>query len=169
MAYLICVAIILPFLFALASCTDIVSFRIYNWHNGLILLMFFITSIIAGLTLDHYISSLIAFSVVLVGGMLIFALKWMGGGDVKFAAATAAWFGWTPELGDFFFITMMFGGLFTLALLEFRAYPLPLWAQNYRWIVALHHPKGDVPYGVALAAGALHVLPSTQWFAPLLR
>jgi prepilin peptidase CpaA len=31
------------------------------------------------------------------------------------------------------------------------------------WVVRLHEPAGDVPYGIALAIAALLVYPSTVW------
>jgi prepilin peptidase CpaA len=32
------------------------------------------------------------------------------------------------------------------------------------WIVRLHEPRAGIPYGVALAAGALAILPYTELF-----
>ena len=58
----------------------------------------------------------------------------------------------------------LFGGALALLLLAYRsvpagALPLPEWAARL-------HVKGEaMPYGVAIAAGALIVYPSTAWFA----
>ena len=35
---------------------------------------------------------------------------------------------------------------------------------RYGWIVKLHDNKAGIPYGVALAAGAFILLPSTEIF-----
>jgi prepilin peptidase CpaA len=68
----------------------------------------------------------------------------MGGGDVKLAAALALWF---PPAGTIKFLVMMSiaGGVLTLAIL--------VWHRARRNVGS---PK--IPYGVAIAAGALFVL-----------
>ncbi len=64
------------------------------------------------------------------------------------------------------FITV-YGGLLSLAILAYRrtpatALPLPDWA------LRLHTQKGPIPYGIAIAAGALAVFPKTQLFLSLM-
>ena len=49
-------------------------------------------------------------------------------------------------------------------LLLFRMLPLPQIAISQAWLVKLHHPRTGVPYGIAMAAAALLVYPSTPWF-----
>jgi prepilin peptidase CpaA len=51
----------------------------------------------------------------------------------------------------------------TLAILAFRFMPLPTWLAGQSWAVRLHQFDGGVPYGVALAAAALLIYPSTTW------
>jgi prepilin peptidase CpaA len=45
-----------------------------------------------------------------------------------------------------------------------RQWPLPVFLLRYGWIVKLHDSKAGIPYGVALAAGAFILLPSTEIF-----
>jgi len=58
----------------------------------------------------------------------------------------------------------VFGGVLATAVLAYRstpagAWPLPGWASRL-------HTKGEgMPYGVAIAAGALAVYPASNWFA----
>ena len=68
----------------------------------------------------------------------------MGGGDVKLAAALALWF---PPTGTIKFLVLMSiaGGVLTLGIL--------VWHRARRNV---GRPK--IPYGVAIAAGALFVL-----------
>jgi prepilin peptidase CpaA len=60
----------------------------------------------------------------------------------------------------------VFGGALAVAILAYRsvpagAFPLPDWAARL-------HAKGEgMPYGVAIAAGALAIYPSTTWYAML--
>jgi prepilin peptidase CpaA len=47
------------------------------------------------------------------------------------------------------------GGALTLILIGIRQVPLPEWLMEQTWISRLHAASSGVPYGVALAAGAL--------------
>ena len=55
----------------------------------------------------------------------------------------------------------------TLALLQFRAFPIPRFLIGREWAERLHEPNGGVPYGIALAAAALIVYPETMWMQTL--
>jgi len=107
---------------------------------------------------DHLGAGLVVLGVCFV----FFARGWCGGGDVKLAAATALWFGWM-HLFDYFLAASLLGGALTLLLLEFRKRSLPLALASQEWVARLHEPNGGVPYGIALAAAALLVYPSTTW------
>jgi prepilin peptidase CpaA len=50
-----------------------------------------------------------------------------------------------------------------VGILEFRKRSLPPALARQPWLVRLHEPAGGVPYGIALAAAALLVYPSTVW------
>jgi prepilin peptidase CpaA len=80
---------------------------------------------------------------------VLFALKRIGGGDVKLMAATALWAG--ADYGiDFLLLTALAGGVLSVGLL------LRL---NYGWVIGW--PAVDtrkaVPYGVAIATGGMYV------------
>ena len=51
-----------------------------------------------------------------------------------------------------------------LSLMLLRQWPLPAALARQAWIVKLHDTRSGVPYGVALAAGAFVLLPSTEIF-----
>jgi len=102
-----------------------------------------------------------AFSVLVVA-FACFAFGWMGGGDAKIAAATALWLGFDHLFG-YLIVGSFFGGLLTIGLLKLRTLPLPQFAARQAWIVRLHDTKTGIPYGIALAIGALAIYPQTSW------
>jgi prepilin peptidase CpaA len=48
--------------------------------------------------------------------------------------------------------------------LALRRLPLPALLARQSWILRLHDSHAGIPYGVALAAGVLVVLPGTEIF-----
>lgn len=89
----------------------------------------------------------------------MFARGWMGGGDAKLAAGIALWLG-LEHLADFVVVASILGGALTLAILYARSYPLPKQILQLPFAAHLHNPRTGIPYGIALAAAALLVLPS---------
>ncbi len=108
---------------------------------------------------------LAAAAVVFAVGFALFVLGWMGGGDVKFAAAIALWLGW-GHLFDFVLTFSIYGGVLTLlVLLTDRVLaPLPMLRIGF---LARFPEHRHVPYGLALAAAGLQIFPSTSWMALL--
>lgn len=93
----------------------------------------------------------------------LFALGWIGGGDGKLLTVTVLWLGGNQVL-DFLIITSILGGLCTMLILLFRKCTPGAGLLRARWIARLHSPEAGVPYGVAIGAAALLVLPNTLWF-----
>ena len=97
--------------------------------------------------------------IVLVVGMGLFALKVMGGGDIKLLAALALWTGWSQVTITFLVYMALFGGVFAIAVLVLRR------------VVRVPNPpkiltKGQpIPYGVAIAFAFLVVLWQGNIFA----
>ena len=74
----------------------------------------------------------------------MFALGWMGGGDVKLLGALALWLPWAPLMRMLFAMSLL-GGVLTLI------------------VVAVHRfrklkTNPEVPYGVAIACAGLWVI-----------
>jgi prepilin peptidase CpaA len=129
---------------------------------------FVLLALPVGMSLGEIAQHLGAGACVLAIAFVFFARGWIGGGDAKLAAATALWFGWA-HLYEYVLYASLFGGVLTILLLQFRKYALPSQLVGRDWIERLHQPKGGVPYGIALAAAALLVYPSTIWMeAPAL-
>jgi prepilin peptidase CpaA len=59
-------------------------------------------------------------------------------------------------------VASLLGGLLTVALLALRQLPLPGNLASRGWILKLHEKSSGIPYGVALAAGALALLPHAE-------
>ena len=101
---------------------------------------------------------------VLALGFGLFSVGWLGGGDGKLAAAVALWLGPWATL-DFLMLTAIFGGVLALAILAFRAVPLPAGLRGARWARLLHAPGRGIPYGVAIAAAGIATLPQSPLLA----
>lgn len=103
---------------------------------------------------------------MLTAGVLLFIPGWIGGGDAKLAAAVALWLGFEHVVVFVVYVALA-GGMLAAVLLALRRMPLPGMIVAEPWAVRLHSRDGGIPYGIALAAGALCVYPNTAWFAAL--
>ena len=154
-------AAIFPALVIVAAVKDVTSFTIPNWISLALAAAFVPAALAAGLPLgDLGLHLLVGFG-ALAAGMVMFALRWVGGGDAKLFAASGLWLG-VAGLAPFLAATAIAGGLLALFLVALRAGPvrayLPVGPQ---WVERLRAPDGPAPYGVAIAAGALFAFPYT--------
>ena len=154
--------LLFPAIMAFAASTDLFTMKISNYVPIGLATGFFALAALEGLPVTEIGGHLAAGAAVLAVCFVFFARGWIGGGDAKLAAATALWFGW-PHLYDYFLYASLLGGALTLLLLEFRRRSLPPALAGQAWLARLHQPDGGVPYGIALAAAALLVYPSTPW------
>jgi prepilin peptidase CpaA len=93
--------------------------------------------------------------------MGMFAVGWIGGGDAKLFAAAGLWMGLTALL-PFLMVTALAGGGLAVSLLALRSVWLrPLMVRGPRWVSRLATPGENVPYGIAIAAGALAAFPES--------
>jgi len=72
--------------------------------------------------------------------------------------------GWPNGPEGLKMVASVFGGALTIAVILLRQVPLPAMLARQGWIVRLHDARSGIPYGVALAAGAFFLLPSTEIF-----
>jgi prepilin peptidase CpaA len=145
-----------PLLMAYAAASDLLSMTISNRVSLVLLAGFALVALLVGLSWNELLLHLAAGGLVLAVTFFMFAMGWIGGGDAKLAAVTALWLGW-DRLLDYGLCASVFGGVLTLALLQFRTYPLPRFSASLPWLLRLHHHKTGVPYGIALAAAGLAV------------
>lgn len=104
--------------------------------------------------------------IALAAMFVFFGLGWIGGGDAKLISVIVLWLGAEQALSYVFYIAI-FGGVLSLAILKFRAFPLPSFFTHMPWAVKLHSREADVPYGIAIAAAALFLFPQTPWMTVL--
>jgi prepilin peptidase CpaA len=123
---------------------------------------FFALALMTGMGFHDILSHLGAGALVLAVAFGCFAMGWVGGGDAKVAAAAALWFGFGYLL-NYLLYASLFGGALTLLLLQFRQWPLPYPLAGQAWLLKLHAKESGIPYGIALAIGALMIYPDTEW------
>jgi prepilin peptidase CpaA len=153
--------ILLPALLAAAAAFDLASFTIPNLISLALVLAFLLFGLAAHFSFAVFSLHLLAGMIALVLGFILFARGYIGGGDAKFFAAVALWLG-LHDLLTYALVASLFGGLLTVTLLALRQLPLPASLARRDWILKLHEKSSGIPYGVALAAGALVLLPYAE-------
>lgn len=157
-----------PALVILGGVRDLVSYRIPNWISLALLAAFVPAAVLgwaAGVPLDVLGLHLAVGAAALVAGVVMWTLRWIGGGDAKLFAAAALWLG-LPTAGVYLAVTGLAGGALALLLLQLRSPMLRTYAVlGPAWVARLAQPGENVPYGVAIAVGALAAFPAS----PLLK
>ena len=161
------VLMVFPAAVAFAGAIDFFTMTIPNRVSLALVAGFAVVGPLAGLGVGDLLSHLAAGLIVLAVGILLFIPGWIGGGDAKLAAAVALWLGF-GHLVDYLACVALLGGAMTLGFMTLRTYPLPPALCCQTWAVRLHDPRAGIPYGVALAAGALLIYPHSQWFARII-
>jgi prepilin peptidase CpaA len=151
-----------PALMAFAAASDLFTMTISNRVSLMLAGGFLVLAALTGMPLQQVMLHLAAGMVVLVVAFGCFAMGWVGGGDAKVVSAAALWFGFAHLL-EYLLYASLFGGALTLLLLQFRQWPLPYALGGQQWLQRLHDKQSGIPYGIALAVGALAVYPQTQW------
>jgi len=158
------VIVVLPALLALAAGWDLASYTIPNRLQLALVAAFVVFVLVTGMAPAplgwHLLAGLLGLSV----GFTLFALGFIGGGDVKLFAVVALWLGFDRDLINYMLIASLLGGALTLGLLVLRRLPLPARLTRHSWLLRLHDERAGIPYGVALAAGAFYILPQTEIF-----
>ena len=151
---------VFPALVIVGALYDATSFTIPNWISLLLAGLFAPAALLLGVPLGVVgVSYLIGFIVLLVG-MGMFAMNWIGGGDAKLLAAAVIWIGW-PQLLTFILATALAGGALAVLLAAARGSALQAYAaRSPGWVAQLMAPGGAAPYGVAIAIGGLIAFPS---------
>jgi prepilin peptidase CpaA len=154
--------LLFPALMAFAAASDLFTMTISNRVSLLLVGGFLALAAMGGMQFHDLLTHAGAGLLVLVIAFGCFAMGWVGGGDAKLAAATALWFGF-DHLLNYLLYASVFGGALTLLLLEFRQWPLPYLLAGQGWLLRLHSKETGIPYGIALAIGALLIYPETDW------
>ncbi len=140
----------------LATCwLDVTRYTIPNWLVGSLLVLYPLAFFLHPHGADWKMA-LAAMGLVFACGFVVFALKIMGGGDIKLITVLALWVGWN-YLADFVVLFALLGGVFSIFLLITRKIfpylPIPKTIKTPR----VFQNKAPIPYGVAIA-GAFVIL-----------
>ena len=155
---------VFPLLVIVAALKDVTSFIIPNWISIGLVLAFYPAALAAGASLGVIGAATAVGACALLAGMAMFYAGWMGGGDAKLLAGCALWMGW-PTVLPFLLATALAGGALALILMQMRSNLLkPYLQRGPAWMERLVTAP-DSPYGLAIAVGALVMLPQS----PLLR
>jgi prepilin peptidase CpaA len=157
--------LLFPALILAAAFSDAISFTIPNWIPLALLALFPVAGLAVGLPLPTFGMHLAVGVAALLAGMIMFALRWMGGGDAKLIAAVSLWLGWSA-LPTFVLATAVTGGGLALVLMSLRSAALrPMIALGPSWVNRLAEPGQGIPYGVAIAFGALAAFTASPFAA----
>jgi prepilin peptidase CpaA len=151
---------VFPAVLIAAGLKDATSMTIPNWTSIALIVAFIPAALLVGLTPVEFAVHLAVGFALLVVGAILFAFRIVGGGDAKILAVSALWMGWGAG-PEFLLWTCVAGGLFTLALINVRKAASPYADMAGGWVAQLLRPDGDIPYGVAIAIGALAAFPSS--------
>jgi prepilin peptidase CpaA len=156
-------SLIFPALVVVAALRDLVSYTIPNWISIALVAGFFVVALVVGVAPIEIGRHVLVGLAALAGGIGLYALRWIGGGDAKLLGAATLWLGWSAA-GPFLIATVLAGGVLTGLLLGLRSGFLGAWASHGpAWLARLAKPGEPVPYGVAIAVGALAALPQSPF------
>jgi prepilin peptidase CpaA len=152
------------FLLVMAGLNDFRTLRIPNWLTAALAAAFPPVALMFGHHVD-WLSHLGAGLAVFAGAAILFALRLMGGGDVKLLAAVALWTG-LGQLLPFLALTMLIGGLFAILVLAVRAPTAQLaFLAVLRRLPAFAEGRIRLPYGIPIAAAGILMAPSLSFLA----
>lgn len=159
------IILVVPALMIFAAAYDLLTMTIPNRISLALLATFVASSVLLGFSWTEIAMHFAAGMLILAVGLGLFAAGWVGGGDVKLAAATTLLLGFGQTL-EYLMVSALAGGALTLLILLLRRIPIPDFALRMIWLKRLYDPNNGVPYGIALAFGAMVVFPrSALWVA----
>lgn len=158
------VLVLLPLMAVIAAVKDLTTMTIPNWISLILIAAFTPAALVAGLSWGEIGWHFAAGGVALLAGMVMFALRWIGGGDAKVMASLILWLG-AGAVMPFLLWTAIAGGGLAILLLMARSRLPVLATVGPAWVGRLMEPKGDIPYGVAICLGALQAWPASALFA----
>jgi prepilin peptidase CpaA len=142
-------ALVFAILLVAAGLQDAVQARMSNKIVLLVILGAVVTAIILGPELGLW-QNLIVFAALLTLGTAMFARGVLGGGDVKVLAAASLWFNLAGG-AKMLLAVVLSGGVLALLVIVARLVNWGAAAQRLPFL----RPGAGIPYGIAIAAGAL--------------
>ena len=157
---------IFPVAMAIAASSDLFTMRISNKLVLALTAAFFITALAINLPLQQFAMHVLCALIVLAVAFGLFALRLIGGGDAKLAAATTLWLGFGTTL-PYLAYTAFFGGILTILILVVRGIPLNPTLGKLGWLARLHNKRSGIPYGIAMAVAGIMVYSNSSIFERL--
>lgn len=145
-----------------AAVYDAATLTIPNWISGVLVVLFPVVAICSGSEFTSVGLHLLIGFAALLGGMVLFAFNLIGGGDAKFFAAVSLFVG-LPQLADYLLMVTLTGA--AIAMIIIGARQVSQFGVSMDWFLKFTRGGSVIPYGIAIAAGALVVLPQTAIFA----
>jgi prepilin peptidase CpaA len=143
---------------------DAATLTIPNWISLVLLALFPAVAFFAGLSwAEAGLHVAVGFAALLVG-IALFAGGFIGGGDAKLFAAISLYVG-LSAFGFYVFAVALAGGVLAFLLMGLRYLARAGVAWRINGFQHLTMSGAGIPYGIAIAAGGLFVLPATRLFA----
>jgi prepilin peptidase CpaA len=157
------------FLYGVAACytlllvvsaiTDVTRFIIPNLVVLALIVLFVVTAAVLPIETD-WLSHIGAAAVVFAGGIVLYAIKAFGAGDIKLLAALALWVGFDHLIGFLVYVSLL-GGALALGLLVLRRVIFSLqvsMANSENVTMPRLLLQGEpVPYGLAIAPAGIAI------------
>ncbi len=135
-----------------AALHDVNRLTIPNWLNITLAALFLPAAMVSGLPLELLGGHLLAGGLAFVVAFGLFAFRIFGGGDAKMIPAVVLWMGPAASLPFLYWMAIVGGACALILLIGKRSVPVDVVPGFMR---APFEPKAGVPYGVAIAAGAM--------------
>lgn len=148
--------IVFSLLMITAAVSDLLTYKIPNKLNLAIGISFAIYAV--ALPIDPYeIGYRLAWAMfVFFIAAQMFNFGWMGGGDVKMIPMVMLWVPHNMYM-ELLSLISLYGGALTVGILLMRAVPMPVFIVNWTWFDRIHAQEKKIPYGIAIALGALNL------------
>ena len=135
-----------------AALHDINRLTIPNWLNLTLAGLFVPAALVSGLPLEMIGGQLLAGPLAFVIEFGLFAFRIFGGGDAKMIPAVVLWMGPAAAFPFVYWMAIVGGACALFLLVGKRSFPA---AAVPGFMRAPFEPKAGVPYGVAIAGGAI--------------
>lgn len=147
-----------PLAMIMAGAMDVMTRRIPNLLIISIACAFFPSALAMGMPLWMVMENC-ATAIVLLGlGFIVFFFGFVGGGDAKLLAVAGLWLGFPPSV-VFIGFSAVAGGLLAAAIALWFMLHVEASTRSQRLGAIFGELAPDVPYGFALAAGAILATP----------
>lgn len=151
--------IVVALFIGLLAWAAVSDFRTYTIPNNVTLSIaaLYPAHVVASPTAVDWVGGVAVAAVILTVGIVLFALRVAGGGDVKLLSATALWAG-PAQIVAFLLLVSIAGAVLAMVtashLRYLRPWPSGALAPDEETALKL---RRSVPYGVAIASGGLWV------------